>query len=641
MKRTLVVIISAFLTFSCGGNLQNNSDAPQKLTSEYKRGALVFDPFSKEGEDKIGVPFPNDILLSASREDSYLYFDPQTAKNEETKALYEALNELKLKGFSPNMPIFIPLASKVSLDAQSVKSHFKLVDLTALFLSSENPTYASLIDQSQRLTFRQEGDFLKFYPVEPLEAGHKYLFLLTKGIKDIYGNEVLPPSIFLELEKESPLENQQLEGIRQSYKPLFDSLLPKLGLDRNSVLELFTFTVADKTLSTSDFNSIKAFLNGEADSLNVTGISYSNISQDYGLIDGAVDNVYGLISSNTTLGNYLKSVILQGKFPAFDISKIKEMFETLQQSPSEFDVKNYAKFIPVYFVNRNSYNGTVYIFQHGLGGSKERVEALKEDIPIPAVAIDLPFHGDYTKLTENSEFECGEGKCFLTGNPVNNRLNIYQAVFNLRLLEKLLREGFYDINGDGTPDTPQKVNFLGVSMGAIVGSIYAKFGTPDRVVLNVGGANYSSIVDSATNELIEKLLESTGVKKNTYAYGYMLGITQLLQDPSDPALLGQDNHTSVILQTAYGDTVVPNVSSEVLARRLGFSKYLTVSENSTVNATSGWYMFGDKNNWCIHGFLIHTDIQKYPEALPHLNESYVRNLQVLARKQVNDFFTSP
>jgi len=571
----------------------------------------VFDPIATDRGAPIGIPFPIDTLFKETG--GYLYLDTSEINDPAKKALYEAINRLKIKGFSSNTPIIVPLINDIPIDASSLAGKYLLIDLD------------TKEDHTDRLTFKQDGRYLKFYPVKPLEPGHKYAFLLLDGIKDANGNPLISPQVFNSLEEEG----------------LFDPIYQAVGLSRKDVLEAFTFTTADKTLSSQDLGAIKAYLISLQNDPNtpfptINGLSYESIENDYKNLDNAVDGILGLVLSSQELKNYVRS----GLFPAFDVTKLSEL--SLKVASGEaFDIKDYVKFIPVFIGNRENYNGSVYIFQHGLGGYKEQAENLLNDINLPVVAIDLPFHGDYTKLTENSETECGEGKCFLTSNVAQNRFNIYQAVFNLRLLEKLLRSGLYDIDGDGTGDTPTKVNFLGISMGAITGSIYAGFGSPDKVVLNVGGANLISVVDTAENETIRALLEATGVEKNTYAYAYLLGVFQLILDPADPAYLAITDTSKTLLQNAYGDTVVPNVSNGALAKRVGFDSYLSVENpdpTSPPPPSSGWYMFGSEENWVHHGFLLHTEIDKYPEAEGKLDLQFVEKAQGAARKQINDFF---
>lgn len=633
MRKLTGLLMASMIFFSCGGSLQSTDSAPEipANASQFERNGLVFDPFAQEPDSPLGIPFPNDIIWTSSEtkadEENYVYLDPSTTEDPGTRALYEAINQLKIKGLSPNTPIFIPLMDSIQLDMESLNGNLKIFDLTALTLCPSDNTFCNLIDQTDRLKVIQEGNYLKLYPIEPLEAGHRYAVVLTNGIKDVNGNPILPPQAYNKLEEDGKLD--ELYGALSKIDP---------SLNKDTILEAFTFTTADKTLSVADLGAIKSYLEalsqGEGATLTISGIPYSSIENDYNSFEQLISYAFD-IANNT-----LKSVISSGFFPAFDITKLPELLQKLSDNETvNFD--DYVKFIPVYFGNRNLYNGTVYIFQHGLGGSKERVEALLQDIQLPVIAIDLPFHGDYTKLTENSTFECGEGKCFLTSNVAQDRLNIYQSVFNLRLLELLLRNGFYDLNGDGNPDSANTVNFLGISMGSIVGSIYANYGTPDKVVLNVGGANFVSITDRATNQLIESLLESTGAKKNTNKYCMLLGIFQLILDPADPLYIGETKSDRTIIQTAYNDTVVPNVSNEALAKRVGFDSYQSIELPDPDNPPAdlpGWYMFGGGENWINHAFLLHTEVENYPEAEGHLDVEFLQKAQKAAREQINNFF---
>ncbi len=636
MRKLTGLLMASMIFFSCGGSLQSTDSAPEipANASQFERNGLVFDPFAKDPDSPLGIPFPNDIIWTSSEtktgEENYVYLDPSTTEDAGTKALYEAINQLKIKGLSPDTPIFIPLMDSIQVDIESLNGNLKIFDLTALALCPSDNTFCNLIDQTDRLEVIQEGNYLKLYPIKPLEAGHKYVVVLTNGIKDVNGNPILSPQVYNKLEEDGKLD--ELYGALSKIDP---------NLNKDTILEAFTFTTAYKTLSVFDLGAIKSYLEvlsqGEEATLTISGIPYSSIENDYNSFEQLISYAFD-ITNNT-----LKSVISSGLFPAFDITKLPELLQKISNNETP-NIYDYVKFIPVYFGNNNEtfYNGTVYIFQHGLGRNRTDAAALLDDIQLPVAAIDLPFHGDYTKLTENSTSECGEGKCFLTSNIVQDRFNIYQSVFNLRLLELLLRKGFYDLNGDGKPDNATAVNFLGVSMGAIVGSIYANYGTPNKVVLNVGGANFVSITDRATNQLIESLLESTGAKKNTNKYCMLLGIFQLILDPADPVYIGTTNSTNIIIQSAFHDTVVPNIPNEILARKVGFDNYTQVESpdpDKPPSASPGWYMFGNETNWVNHGFLLHTNVENYPEAEGHLDVEFLQKAQKAARKQINNFFT--
>ncbi len=664
MKRYLLAGIGLLLTvYSCGGSLQSGGDVPAQISyNEVDRSYLVFDPFSAEADQPLGIPFPNDLFwASGTRGDSYVYIDTSSVSDPAEKLLFEAINKLQIKGLSPNTPILIPLSSDKPLEMNSLSGKFLLVDLTALeelyplfvfgnLSEDEKEELFSTLLQSSRLYPSQDGRFLKFYPVKPLEAGHRYLFVLLDGIKDVDGKELLPAQIYDEVEGDTPLNDARLEALRESYRELYQSVFPALSqllgveLNRDTVLEAFTFTTADKTLSLKDLSSVEKVAEGEESSLEITGLPYSQIDSDYRTFDPqdiTVSPLYGVLKFIISQPQLVDTLRSQRLFPAFDIRKLNEFFALLKAG-QPFDINDFVKFIPVYIGNGENYSGTVYIFQHGLGSDRTRAENLTGDITYPVVAIDLPYHGDYTKLTENSDFECGEGKCYLTANVGADRVNIYQSVFNLRLLELLLRSGVYDINGDGTGDTVQTVDFVGVSMGAITGSIYARFGTPDKVVLNVGGGNYVSIIDAAKNELIEGLLASTGVKKNTNGYAVLLGIFQTVLDPADPVYIGTEDKDKTLIQSACCDTVVPYVSNLALSERVGYSSFVRLSTGSDFEnppATPGWYLFGDENHWVHHSFLIHTNLESYPEVQPHTTEEYLVEAEKAARKQIEEFFS--
>ncbi|RUM42809.1 MAG: hypothetical protein DSY34_01165, partial [Desulfurobacterium sp.] len=463
MRRLCGLLMASMIFFSCGGGLQSTDSAPEVPAdaSQFERNGLVFDPFATQPENSLGIPFPNSLFLTPETTKSdgnttlVVKIDTSNVDDNATKAFYEAINSLKLPGFSPNTPIAIPLMDSIQLDMKSLNGDLKLFDLSALKLCiSGNSTFCGLIDQTNRLTTVQDDKYLKLYPLKPLEPGHTYAVVLKNGIKDINGNPLISPQVYNMLESEEPLSDPNLELLREKYRSelygsAFAAINQILGenLNEETVLEAFTFTTADKTLSVDDFLKIA---NGNV--TDVEGLSYDNVTEEYkNRFDIVIDGVLNLINST----DWFKERIRENReFPAFDITRLSylaNVTSTFTQSLNETLSGIFIKFIPVSIFNGNLYdssNSTVYIFQHGLGGNRTNAGALLEDIQLPVVAIDLPFHGDYTTLTESDN----ETYQFLSTNMPRTRLNLYQAVFNLRLLEKLLKGGFYDIDGDNATD---------------------------------------------------------------------------------------------------------------------------------------------------------------------------------------------
>ena len=669
MKRLLSLSITLLIAASCGSSLQENSaDPPSSLDyNPIERSYLVFDPFSTDKSSPIGIPFPNDIFWAKS--EGVVKLPVDEAKDAAERAFREAINALELKGLSPNTPIFIPLSSDNPIDLDSLEGKVILIDLTALELysSTGDQSFIPLIEQTSRLQPQQEGRYLKFYPVKPLEAGHQYLFIILSGIKDSSGNEILPAQIYNELESTEPLSNPELEALRKIYREkIYDGVFPALSgflgveLNEETVDEAFTFTTADKTLSAQDFGVLEAYIAGEIPSLQIGGLPYSQIEEDFGLFAKAT------LDSNFI--GFLKNLALQysqalGKpvFPAVSIKKIRELSAVLGQvaagevDPATVQWGEYMKFIPVYIDNQSLYEengGKIYIFQHGLGGNRLRAQYLRDGVPMTVAAIDLPFHGDYTALTETEEVnpacvadvdgeEVGTGKCFLTTNVITNRLNVYQAAFNLLVFEKLIAAGTYDLNGDGTPDAPSEVNFVGVSMGSITGEIaYKNASYLNRSVFSVGGGNYVAIIDTATDELITGLLEATGLTKNTNAYAITLGVFQLILDAADPSYfsLEGDKPSKTLFQSACCDTVVPPVSNRSFAVSLfgeGVNpvQLKTVEEFENPPVEPGWFVYGDSEHWVIHSFLLKSSLDSYPEVAGHTTEDYLEAATKGAQKQ--------
>jgi len=667
MKRLLSLVFTSAVLFSCGSSLQDTSGVSP--TSDYnpvERSYLVFDPFSTEASSPIGIPFPNDLFWA--EDGGVVKIKTDGVEDPAQKAFYEAINALELKGLSPNTPIFIPLSSETPVDLGSLEGKVLLVDLTALESlrsRADETDLTALIEQSSRLEARQEGRYLKFYPVKPLEPGHRYLFVLLSGIKDQNGNALLPAQVYDELESKEPLSDPQLEALRQKYRELYDGVFPVLSqllgveLNEETVDEAFTFTTANKTLSIQDFGALEAYLEGETSDLRINGLPYSSLGLDFGALLQPLSS-QDFVRFVAGLATYFSFKEGKPLFPAISIKKLQAFVEKVEEvapriasgelSFDSVDWGEFVKFIPVFVGNQSLYDGKVYVFQHGLGGNRLRAEALLEGIPL--TVVDLPFHGDYTKLTEADEVnpacvaevdgqEVGTGKCFLTSNVISNRLNTYQAAFNLLVFEKLIAAGAYDLNGDGAPDIPSEVNFVGVSMGAITGELaYKNASYLNKAVFSVGGGNYVSIIDAATDELITGLLEATGLTKNTNAYAVTLGIFQLVLDPADPSYfpLDGDKPSKTLFQSACCDTVVPPVSNHSFAVSLFGStvspvQLKTVEEFENPPVEPGWYVYGDSEHWVIHSFLLKSSLDSYPEVVGHTTEDYLEAATKGAQKQ--------
>ncbi|BAI80930.1 hypothetical protein DEFDS_1470 [Deferribacter desulfuricans SSM1] len=745
MRKYLLYILSVILLsmtlISCGSSTQDIDDKPAQVDSNaVTHNQLVFDSYGNI------YPFPNDILWKDT--DGIVDLTSQANGDPQKLALYTAIKALKIKGLSPATPIAIPLANNIKLDPATFENNLGIVDITSfvgytlnyaenydnttfsnitycqyyyadkdnetlaqacfselLSYYSENDlaTLATIVqnaDDNGYLFFddieiKQNANVLNIYPLKPFEAGHQYLVVIGDGIKDVNGNDLLPSPVYTTIRNTdncSVISDSDLQTLCSSYQPLWDLASAVTFTSKENLLEVFTFTTADKTLSVEDFGVIQATLDNASlinnyDSL-ITGYKYSdlildNASNEFIYIDQLSDlplvcqNSYDNITLRTAfnlpiitdnLSNYIKTpnlyalnnieqILTQYNFPD-NQSNIPFVCKEIFDNSSLYDNVTMDE----YNDNLTNPNGIV-IYQHGLGKDKSDASVIAQFVTDKQIyAIDLPWHGDRvlpTDLTDTSCYENVSGSCYLTDNPIYDRLNLYQSLLDMHTLTKFLGLSALQYN--------LPLYFAGQSMGSITGSMLLNLDNVtisqaaytatsglkynnfiSKAVLNVGGAGYAALLNEATNSLITDLLSTLNLEKHSLEYYITLGVFQLLLDPVDPIYFANNPsiNSKVLLQSANGDTIVPNVTNKALALAYNYDNATFITDNTSdtdspiANPVPGWYMFGKDDNWVNHGFLIHTLIQYYPEAADYLNQAYVDQMQDLARKQLDNFLNN-
>lgn len=246
----------------------------------------------------------------------------------------------------------------------------------------------------------------------------------------------------------------------------------------------------------------------------------------------------------------------------------------------------------------------VVIFQHGITANRGSLMALADTLAkacIVGVAIDLPKHGiasnDATfaalgdlhaaltggtvferlvkvasPMTEcqagvgvpvGSDFYCPSGDNFVNlTNLANARDSLRQAVVDLSSLTKALvddADGALNPNTIGTTIDPNKIHFVGMSLGGIVGATFAAH-EPDlkTVTLNVAGGGIAKILDGSPSfepEITAGLFQGAKLLKPSGDYEGFLIMAQTLVDSVDPINYASTivaNDTPVMLQEILG-----------------------------------------------------------------------------------------
>lgn len=550
---------------------------------------------------------------------------------------------MKLKGLSPNTLISVPFTSEKELDISLVKANLLVINLTQLLSAKEPQPLSTYIVANDNFAIIQEKNFIKIYPLKPLGSGSTYLVVLRDGIKTI-GDEAVAKNQLFELLKTDAntdgstpeLGSDDLEKVWEGYSSIF-AALDKYQITRDNILTLFTFSTASKTLSVADLSEIsKALATGsDLSSMNITGLEYADdkIKSEYATFNSVIPlRVAGSSSSGVPA-----MTVDEDSFSSWKIASISN----LQQGslPEDEDVTYTV-------LNKDTYNGTVVIFQHGFLGYKEQAQAFAVNhTSVPVISMDLPLHGDRDATPDD---DTDSGLTYLTANIGQDRINFYQSFFDMSVFVQGLKLGKFDIDGDGVKDLPQKIHFVGISLGSITGSVVANYNSTavesslgnglDNVVLNVGGANFSALVDSAKNSLFTSLMESFGLTKNSPEYFTTLGILQLLLDSADPVYLADgvaDKISKTVFQYAYKDTIVSNISNEILTKVANAGDISVISDFSVTYPfdSAKAFVFGEQqdksDNWIPHGFLLDPTVvkadgtYKYPEAKGYMDEDYV------------------
>lgn len=247
------------------------------------------------------------------------------------------------------------------------------------------------------------------------------------------------------------------------------------------------------------------------------------------------------------------------------------------------------------------------IFGHGLGSQKETMVLIASQLAangFNAVAIDFVAHGQRA-VKISTDGPCAPAnvtpaaapQCFapfLTPNLGATRDNLRQSVVDLHSLTASLQACGPTNCGLLSVD-PNEVLYLGMSLGAIIGST-AVATTPGikASVLNVGGVGWLDILENTENltircSLVDALIgagiltgdpSSAGETalclgddwKTQPGYRQFSAIARWVLDPADPANFTRQLATKrFLLQEVIGDQVVPNLATENQAALTGLT----------------------------------------------------------------------
>ncbi len=400
----------------------------------------------------------------------------------------------------------------------------------------------------------EEGATAIVWPLRPLRMGATHAFVVTREASDREGNCIQPSPVTAALLARNPLEHPHGEevGLRMQ------QVLETLEIQRREVSILLPLTVHAEPL---DWLEIIA----EEDSVPIEWGNVEGCTVESGLEECTV--WMSVTDRRDATGNVRLGVSAE------------------------------PQWTPVTFWRPEGVVGPTPVVMYGHGLSSTRTEGrfaaeLFAEYGVTTVAMDAISHGDHPSAEGGSSTTAALGflgidLTSVSINPSLLRGNFEQTNLDRRRLVRHLVER-PDWDGDGEADVdPSKLGYLGVSLGAILGSqLLATSPEFDAAIFSVGGGRLMNIVTD-TSELDAYFGLITVLIGSEERFARLVPIAQHIIDPADPALWGAHiledrldgaEPPHLLSQVAMEDEVVPISAGHMMARSLSLPHMLPIAE---------------------------------------------------------------
>jgi len=413
-------------------------------------------------------------------------------------------------------------------------------------------------------------DALEIYPLVPLRPKAFYIYAVTRDVLDADGKNVAPSAELLEALES---DDQGISAWRESLQCGLDLLAQEHGIGVDDLAVIDGFTTQP---TTDDLLAIKdRFAAGE---LPIPVPVFEN-SPINGLVTGIFDEgtpEFEAIVGSPTSEHIAKVAV--GSFASLDFRKDGSAFDPDFVVGDGIPPAVHLDFhltIPKAAAPEGGY--PIVIFGHGLGGSSRDVvgaSRLFGGEPLMGIGISAVQHGRRGNV----------GQFFNLVDGFATREHFRQTVVDLMQLALMIRNSEtapFDLVND------ERVHYFGISLGGIMGTLFMGVDPNVRVgVLSVPGGGLPNIIQSeAIGALLKPLISLTvGIPQadpNFPAFFHRFThLSQWVIDAGDPintapVILDAENTLPgvpvkrILMQEGVVDTVVPNETTEDLARAMG------------------------------------------------------------------------
>ena len=416
-------------------------------------------------------------------------------------------------------------------------------------------------------------------PARPLRPGTRYLFVVTTALKGKNGLPVMrspdTEKIFLST---GAYERSIVDGLA--------ILKDKTGLDQGGVALATSFTTATPT------------------------------SELFATAKRARTNQVPTLVEPWTIEKPLQSdgrVRFKGKIDVPEYRDPKDGRWHFEAGvPKEYGRVSLEVFLTFADGNKTGPRPIV-IYQHGLGGDKDGTWGTTErlaDLGCAVIGIDAPEHGSRAAGGSTDPYYWISGflgvelaaKTFDVGKAADNFREM--ASDQLELVRFFGAQSKLDLLPVGAPDGVPDLDasrflYIGHSFGSVQGAtIFAIAPEITQAVWNVGGAGLTVLLrDSGLFSLVLNGVRPPGTTDG--ALGRFFAIIQAIVDPGDAANYARHaaleaptgltgwKARDVLIQESVPDGIVPNSSTEILARAAGLVNQNAIAKVSGMPGQSG------------------------------------------------------
>jgi hypothetical protein len=433
--------------------------------------------------------------------------------------------------------------------------------------TGERILYMSEMDMNRNESFENKYALI-IRPMQRMEMGTRHIVALTNDITDAQGGFFESPAAFAALRDGVPTTNEEIEEVRERYEDMFDFLDGK-GYVRDNLLLAWDFMTASEDYL---LGSVLSMREKALADMQDKGVAYVLTQVE----DDPNDNLARMIHGDFEVLTFLDA---NSRF-TYD-----ENHHPIQQPEKQ-------SFPFTMAIPKKAYDGVplpLVVFGHGIFGTGREyldgwgtsiLQPLAQEHGVILIATDWIglSGGDLDLIIEE-----------LIDNPDNIGViteRLQQSLINNITLTELALGALKDDPQVRVGDHPlidtQQVYYYGISLGGIQGSSFVSLSPRiERGVLAVPGSVWADLVSRsivwAPMKAVVDLVYPDPLKQQIF-----FSVLQILFDHSDPINLTKlmfesplpdaPPQRAVLIQEAIGDCLVPNITTEMLARTIGIKQ---------------------------------------------------------------------